>query len=74
MPLYYFTITNGDKRFRAEEPLDLVDDAAAWDEATKTAGQIIGDLGGSFMLNAEWSIVVENAAGEPLRTLTVTAT
>jgi hypothetical protein len=54
MPLYYF-IVDPDPR-PDNEGVELPDIEAAWQEATKTAGELVKDLDGSFQVGSEWSV------------------
>jgi hypothetical protein len=67
MPLYHFVID--------PDPLpasvELPDIHAAWQQATRAAGEIVRDLDGSFEAGTEWSMQVQDAEYKPLRTIRV---
>jgi hypothetical protein len=69
MPLYYFII-NPDP-LPTNVGLELPDLHAAWQEATRAAGEIVRDLDGSFEAGTEWSMQVQDAEYKPLRTIRV---
>jgi hypothetical protein len=74
MPLYYFVIKR-DRKASVADPsgLELTDMDAAWEEATKTAGEMIRDLDGKFKPGSEWSIEIQDASHKLLRTATLVA-
>lgn len=70
MSLYYFVIQRDHKTPTANLPgLELTDMDAAWEEATKTAGEMIRDLDGSLPPGSEWSIQIRDASRKLLRTI-----
>lgn len=72
MPLYYFVIKHDRKTPEARPSgLELADMDAAWEEATKTTGEIVRDLDGSLMPGSEWSIEVHSATHKLLRKITL---
>jgi hypothetical protein len=74
MPMYFFVIKRDRKSPTANFPgLELADMDAAWEEATKTAGEMIRDLDGAFKPGSELSIEIRNASHKLLRTVTLVA-
>ena len=73
MSLYYFVIQRDHKTPTADLPgLELIDMDEAWEEATKTAGELIRDLDGSLPPDSEWSIRIRDASRKLLRTIRLT--
>jgi hypothetical protein len=58
MPKYSFITTHNGTTVESDEPLDLPDIHAAWEEATIHAGQMLRDMDGSLGANTEWSVEV----------------
>jgi hypothetical protein len=71
MPLYTFVIKHRGKAVETEEPLDLPDVHAAWEEATSHAGEMLKDIDGSLEGNTEWSVEVREQ-GNKVRTIRIT--
>jgi hypothetical protein len=69
MPLYHFVIDPDPLPPTAA--IELPDTHAAWQEATRAAGEIVRDLDGSFEAGTEWSMQVQDAEHKPLRTIRV---
>ena len=70
MPQYTFVTTHNGTALETEEPLDLPDVKAAWEEATVHAGQMLKDMDGSLGANTEWSIEVREQ-GQPVRKIQI---
>ncbi len=67
MPRYYFNVHyNGEPGSADAEGVELPGDDAAWAEATGACGQMISDLDGSMLANADWRMEVANAHGTTL--------
>ena len=64
MPRYFFNVYHERSQLDAEGT-ELLDDKAAWREATVTAGAILRELNGNLGL-AEWRLEVLNEAREPV--------
>jgi hypothetical protein len=65
MPLYFFNVHKG-------QPIvddlgdELADDAVAWKEATKIAGELLRSLDGSFQPGQEWAVEVTDSRQQTL--------
>jgi hypothetical protein len=62
MPLYYFSTTHQDRHHDRDDPIDLPDDKAAWDQATMSFGEMIKEIDGSLTPNAEWRLDVRDGS------------
>jgi hypothetical protein len=51
--------------------IDLPSAEAAWEEATKTAGEMLKDIDGELRAGAEWSIQILDASCKPIQTLRI---
>jgi hypothetical protein len=69
MPLYHFVI--GTDGLPENLSVELPDIHAAWQQATRAAGEIVRDLDGSFQIGTSWSMQVQDAEHKPLRTIRV---
>ena len=69
MPRYFFTITHGDQSSDREQPMDYVDDAAAWSQAVRYCGEILRDVDGHLTPNVEWRMDVNNEDHELIYSL-----
>jgi hypothetical protein len=73
MPRYFFNITQGKVSRPPDEGMELPDDAAAWEEATTTCGEMIKELDGKLKAGPEWRMEVTNDAGRKLYRLRFSA-
>ena len=72
MPRYFFNVYH--ERFDPDEVgEELPDRQAAWDEATKTAGQILQDLNGRFEPGSDWRMEVTDEFANPLYLIRISA-
>jgi hypothetical protein len=71
MPQYSFVTTHNGKTVELDEPIDLPDVKAAWEEATVYAGQMLKDVDGSLGSNTEWSVDVREQ-GRSVRKIHIT--
>jgi uncharacterized protein DUF6894 len=74
MSRYYFAVTHDKDIFPDEEGMELDGIDAAWSEATKTCGEIMRNIDGSFKVGSSWSIKISDAANKVVRTISVTST
>jgi hypothetical protein len=63
MPRYYFDVRSEQESFVDEIGEDLPDRFAAWNEATKSAGQSLQDLDGKLRPGMEWCMEVRDELG-----------
>jgi hypothetical protein len=73
MPRYFFHIQYGERHLPDEIGTDLPDEAAAWKEATITAGQLLADLDGRLKPGLQWRMEVIDQAGNPICVLRLSA-
>ncbi|MBB5055111.1 hypothetical protein HNQ36_005122 [Afipia massiliensis] len=66
MPRYYFNIFHGSDAHWDHEGEELPDRDAAWEEATKVAGETIKDLDGKLALGRPWRLEVTDEFANPL--------
>ncbi|MEH2537091.1 MULTISPECIES: DUF6894 family protein [unclassified Bradyrhizobium] len=71
MPHFFFAIESNGRTDEPTEAIELADLDAAWQQATKTAGEIVRDLDGGLEPDMEWSIQVQDEQRKPLRTIKV---
>ena len=75
MPLYFFNFSCGslpEERSFKNEGLELVDAAAAWEEATTVCGEKLREIDGSLRPGDGWTMNVTDAAGEAVFALRFT--
>ena len=72
MPRYFFHSRNGGV-YADPDGVELADDDVARTEAVVTAGAILKDLGSKFWAGEDWSMLVQNEAGETICELLFTA-
>ena len=73
MPRYFFNITQGKVPRPPDEGMELPDDAAAWEEATTTCGEMIKELDGKLKAGPEWRMEVTRESGAVLYRLRFSA-
>lgn len=73
MRFYFSIVAQSGEAISDPDGLELPDLESAWEEATKTAGQILRDLSSSFELGPQWSIEIRDHAMKPVRSLYITA-
>jgi hypothetical protein len=75
MPLYFFNFSRAPTReprpFK-NEGLELVDDAAAWEEATTACGEKLRELDGGLRPGDGWEMDVTDANGKAIFALKFT--
>ncbi|MDB5653931.1 MAG: hypothetical protein JWQ94_1544 [Tardiphaga sp.] len=62
VPLYYYSITKGNRATVFCEGVDLADDTAAWHEARVCCGKLLRNSEGSVAPGEEWRLEVTDAA------------
>jgi hypothetical protein len=75
MPLYFFNFSRSPKaeaRPFKNEGLELVDDNAAWAEATTACGEKLREMNGSLRPGDGWKMEVTDAGGKALFALKFT--
>lgn len=72
MPKYYFPIFHRQHQ-PDQEGMELPDRHAAWEAATKTAGEILKDLDGKLTPDHEWCMTVEDEFGQKLFAIHINA-
>ncbi len=72
MPKFYFEVTHAGEKHPATE-LDLPSRAAAWEECTRTSGQILWELNEKLEVGTEWRMVVSSGSKRPLLSLRIVA-
>jgi uncharacterized protein DUF6894 len=75
MPLYFFNFSRGsvpEGRSFKNEGLELVDNDAAWEEATLACGEKLREMDGSLRPGDGWTMEVTDAAGKTVFALRFT--
>lgn len=72
MPRYFFHVTDGYSA-RDTEGTELPDIYTAQDQAIRTSGEILRDMGGEFWNGTEWKLEVTDVHGRILLTLRFSA-
>jgi hypothetical protein len=72
MPRYFFNVHHQGQG-PDTEGTDLLDDAAAWREATLAAGELFKELDGSFQPGQAWQLEVTDEQRKPIYVISVTA-
>lgn len=73
MPLYYFVTSRNNVPVELPDGIDLPNAEAAWEEATRAAGEILRDIDGSLSPGTELTIEIQDGARKAIRILRVTA-
>jgi hypothetical protein len=73
MPLYFFSVSHGQKPTLPRPGLEFPDDEAAWEEATTACGEMIRDLDGDLKAGPEWRMEVTNETGDVIYRLRFSA-
>ena len=72
MPRYFFHVTDGHSE-RDTEGTELPDIYTAQDQAIRTSGELLRDMGGEFWNGTEWKLEVTDEQGRILLTLRFSA-
>ena len=72
MPRYFFHVTDG-YSIRDAEGTELPDIYAAQDQAIRTSGEILRDMGAEFWNGTEWALDVTDENGQILFALRFSA-
>ena len=72
MPRYFFHVTDGYSA-RDTEGTELPDIYAAQDQAIRTSGEILRDMGGKFWDGTDWKLEVADEHGQVLFVLRFSA-
>ena len=75
MPLYFFNFSRGrtsEPRPFKNEGLELVNNAAAWEEATPACGEKLREIDGSLRPGDGWKMEVTDADGKAIFALRFT--
>jgi hypothetical protein len=75
MPLYFFNFTrspNPEPRPFKNDGLELIDDAAAWEEATTACGEKLREMDGTLRPGDGWKMEVTDVAGKAIFALKFT--
>jgi hypothetical protein len=73
MPLYFFNFSRSptpEPRPFKNEGLELVDNAAAWEEATTACGEKLREIAGALSPGEGWKMEVTDSHGEAIYVLT----
>jgi hypothetical protein len=76
MPLYFFNFSRASKsetRPFKNDGLELVDNDAAWEEATTACGEKLREMDGAFRPGDGWKMEVTDGQGETVYILTFTS-
>jgi hypothetical protein len=73
MPIYFFSVSDGDCTTLASDGIELPDLRAVWIEATKSTGETLRDLNHALRAGTELRMDVADAARRPLFSLRVIA-
>ncbi|MBL0403630.1 hypothetical protein JKG68_06585 [Microvirga aerilata] len=72
MPRYFFHVTDGHSE-RDTEGTELPDIYTAQDQAIRTSGELLRDMGAKFWNGSEWKLEVTDEQGQILLTLRFSA-
>ena len=64
---YFFHVKHDRPRVDDAEGVDLPDEKAAWEQATRTCGEMIKEIDGSLPLGTDWRMEVHDEAGPLFR-------
>jgi hypothetical protein len=73
MPLYFFNFNHASRSETSpfkNEGLELVDNDAAWEEATTACGEKLREMDGALRPGDGWKMEVTDGRGEPAYILT----
>jgi hypothetical protein len=72
MPAYNFAFQRGGATTH-DSSFELVDEHAAWEEATKACGEILKDIDGDLRKGGDLRVVVSADMGRPIFTIRVSS-
>jgi hypothetical protein len=70
---YFFRITRNGTSMDHSDGLEFADRAAAWQEASTSAGEIIREMDGKIEPGCHWQMEVSDHSGQPIYRFTFTA-
>jgi hypothetical protein len=73
MPVYFFSVSNGERTTLNSDGIELPDMPAVWIEATKSTGEILRDLNQGIRAGTELRMDVADEARRPVFSLRVIA-
>jgi len=63
MAKFFFHVTHDGPRIDDVTGVELADRKAAFDEATRTCGEMMKDLDGQMVMGTDWKMVVTDETG-----------
>ena len=66
MPLYFFSIRNGNYSGVSDQGTDFADRDAAWKELTSVCGEMVGGISRKLKENAEWEMQLLDETRKPV--------
>jgi len=66
MPLYFFSVRNGEHAGVCDEGAEFPDRVAAWQELTEVCGDMVGGISRNLGENAEWAVELLDESRKPV--------
>jgi hypothetical protein len=67
VPRYFFHFTHCEPRVDDLDGIDLPDEKAAWEEATRACGEMVEEIDGDLSLGSVWRMEVHDENGPLFR-------
>jgi hypothetical protein len=66
MPIFFFSVQNGQQTGVCDEGAEFADRNAAWKEMTGVCGDMVGDVSRKLIENAEWQMELLDESRKPV--------
>jgi uncharacterized protein DUF6894 len=66
MPIFFFSVRNGEQAGICHEGAEFPDRNAAWKEMTGVCGDMVGDVSRKLIENAEWQMELLDESRKPV--------
>ena len=66
MPLYFFSVRNGEHAGVCDDGAEFPDRDAAWEELTGVCGDMVGGISRKLGENAEWAMELLDESRKPV--------
>jgi hypothetical protein len=73
MPLYFFSVSDGERTTFASDAIEFPDMGSVWIEATRSTGDVLRDLNHAIRAGTELRMDVADEARKPVFSLRVIA-
>jgi hypothetical protein len=66
MPIYFFSVRNGERTGVCNDGAEFPDRNAAWKEMTSVCSDVVGDVSEKLAENAEWQMELLDESRSPV--------